>query len=500
MHTQSFNPTRLSKSKFLSGLQCPKRLYLEIRAPELATEPDAQTQAILEMGTSLGELARQRYPGGVLVDADHRHAAEALRRTAELLHDPKVPTIFEGAFEFEQVLIRVDILERVSLGQDGACAWRLVEVKSSARVKDVHLDDLALQTHVLTGAGLAVSASCLMHINTRYVYSGGEVDLSALFCIRDLTREVAVKQPEVPARLSGMRTMLLAPLPPAIEPDGHCHTPYECRFWDHCTKDKPARWVFHLPGGERVVQQLIGRGIETIDEIPPTFRLTTVQRRMKDNVEWISPRLEAALQAVRYPVHHLDFETFMPAVPRFPMTKPYQAIPTQWSNHIEIEAGELRHAEYLRTDANDPREELALALLESVGKEGSICVYSAYERSMLERLAESLPTLRSELHLVIRRLWDLLPVIRDHYYHPEFRGSFSIKSVLPVLMPELSYGDLEIQEGGLAGRFYDRMVFQETDWVERVRIQEALLKYCERDTLAMVEIRRVLLAKALQAS
>lgn len=245
------------------------------------------------------------------------------------------------------------------------------------------------------------------------------------------------------------------------------------------------------------MHQLSGRGVETIDEIPPTFPLTAVQRRMKDNVEWISPRLKTALQVVRYPVHHLDFETFMPAVPRFPTTRPYQAIPTQWSNHIEIESGQVRHAEYLCTEFKDPREELAVALLGSLGKEGSICVYSGYERTMLERLADNLPTLRQDLRLVIRRLWDILPVIRDHYYHPEFRGSFSIKAVLPVLVPELSYGDLEIQEGSLAGRFYDRMVFQETDWVERVRIQEALRKYCERDTLAMVEIRKVLLAKAL---
>jgi len=119
---------RLSKSKFLSGLQCHKRLYLEIHHPELATEPDEQTQAILDMGTEIGTLARQRFPGGVLVEADHRHAAEALHRTAELLRDPTIPAIFEGAFEFDQVLVRVDILERVTSEQDGANAWRLIEV------------------------------------------------------------------------------------------------------------------------------------------------------------------------------------------------------------------------------------------------------------------------------------------------------------------------------------------------------------------------------------
>ena len=488
---------RLSKSKFLSGLQCHKRLYLEIHQPELATEPDEQTQAILDMGTEIGTLARQRFPGGVLVEADHRHAAEALQRTAELLRDPTVPAIFEGAFEFDQVLVRVDILERVTLGQDGASAWRLIEVKSSTKVKDVHVNDLAIQTYVLRGAGLALSGSYLMHINTQYVYPGGELDLERLLVVQDLTALAAARQADVPSRLAEMKAMLVTPAPPTIEPDGHCHQPYECRFWDHCTKDKPSRWVYYLPGGERAIQQFVKHGIETIDEIPSQFKLSVVQRRVKDNVEWIGPHLKAALQTVRYPVHHLDFETFMPCIPKYPLTRPYQTIPTQWSNHIESEDGQVLHEEYLCQDPKDSREELAVAFLESVGSEGSICVYSGYERSILERLTEALPALKGDLKRVTARLWDLFTVIRDHYYHPNFQGSFSIKSVLPAVVPTLGYSDLEIQEGGLAAQQYYRMVFQETDWVEKMRIREELLKYCARDTLAMLELRRVLLTKAL---
>ena len=129
------------------------------------------------------------------------------------------------------------------------------------------------------------------------------------------------------------------------------------------------------------MQQLVSQGIETIDDIPAAFKLTPVQHRVKENVEWVSPRLKTALRSVRYPVHHLDFETFMPAIPKFPTTRPYQAIPTQWSNHIEVDNGEVRHEEYLCMEAKDPREDLAVALLESVGQEGSICVYSGYERA-----------------------------------------------------------------------------------------------------------------------
>lgn len=487
---------RLSKSKFLSGLQCHKRLYLEIYQPELATEPDETMQAILDMGTEIGELARRRFPGGVLVEADRRHAEEALAHTKALLADPAVPAIFEAAFMFENVFIRVDILERLSTAENGESVWRLIEVKSSSRVKEVHLDDLAIQTYVIRGAGTILATSCLMHINTQYVYPGGELDLRQFFTMQDCTEAVQARLADVPSKLTEMKAMLADPVPPFVEPDGHCFSPYECQFWDHCTKDKPDRWIYHLPGGDKTFRQLVRLGIQTIDEIPTDFNLTIWQRRVKDNVEWVSPKLGMMLKTVRYPVHHLDFETFMPAIPKFPQTRPYQVLPTQWSNHVEYDDGRLDHDQYLCMDAKDPREELALRLLDSLGREGSICVYSDYERTVIGRLAEALPSLRQELQRLLTRLWDLYAVVRDHYYHPAFKGSYSIKSVLPAVVPHLSYDDLEIQDGEFAARAYYRMVFEETDWVEKVRIREALLAYCARDTLAMVELRAALKRKS----
>jgi hypothetical protein len=202
------------------------------------------------------------------------------------------------------------------------------------------------------------------------------------------------------------------------------------------------------------------------------------------------------LKTVQYPVHHLDFETIMLAVPRFSETRPYQALPVQWSNHIEEATGELRHEEFLHRDMSDPRKVLTEALLESLGDHGSICVYSPYERSILEQLAVALPSFRPALSRIVSRLWDLFPIVRDFYYHPAFGGSYSIKSVLPAMVPSLAYDDLAIKEGGHAASQYYRMVFVETDWVERATIEEALLRYCARDTLAMVELRRALKEKA----
>lgn len=487
---------RLSKSKFLSGLQCHKRLYLEVHHPSLATKPDAGTQAMFDMGTEVGELARCRFAGGTLVTAGYRQSEAALAQTAALIQDLRVPAIFEAAFLHGGVLVRADILERIPATEGRSSGWRLIEVKSSTKVKDVHLEDLAVQSEVILGTGLTLVSVCLMHINTGYVYRDGPIDLTELFAIQDLSEAVAQRRASVPERLAEMNRILLQTQPPAIEPDQHCHTPYDCPFWEHCTKDKPARWIHYLPGSKQVVGQLTQQGVTTIDEIPTGTKLSLIQRRVKEDVEWVSSKLGTVLKAVQYPVHHLDFETVMLAVPRFSETRPYQALPVQWSNHIEQATGELRHEEFLHKDARDPRRVLAEALLESLGERGSICVYSPYERSILEQLATALPSLRQALSRIVNRLWDLFPIVRDHYYHPAFGGSYSIKSILPVMVPSLAYDDLAIKEGGHAASQYYRMVFVETDWVERATIEEALLRYCARDTLAMVELRRALKEKA----
>ncbi|HSL03884.1 MAG TPA: DUF2779 domain-containing protein [Nitrospiraceae bacterium] len=487
---------RLSKSKFLSGLQCHKRLYLEVHQPALATKPDAATQAMFDMGTEVGEFARSRFPGGVLVAAGYRQTEAALAQTAELVQDLHVPAIFEAAFLHGGVLIRADVLERVLTAEGQPCGWRLIEVKSSTKVKDVHLEDLAVQSEVILGAGLRLLFVCLLHINTGYFYRDGAIDLNELFAIQDLSEVLAQRRATVPERLATMNQMLLQTQPPAIEPDRHCHTPYECPFWEHCTKDKPARWIHYLPGSKQVVNQLTQQGVTTIDEIPAGTQLSPIQRRVKENVEWMSEKLGSVLKAVQYPVHHLDFETIMLAVPRFSETRPYQALPVQWSNHIEQASGELCHEEFLHKDVSDPRKVLAEALLESLGDLGSICVYSPNERSIVEQLAAAFPSLKPALSRIVSRLWDLHPIIKDHYYHPAFGGSYSIKSVLPAMVPSLAYDDLVIKEGGHAASQYYRMIFVETDWVERATIEEALRRYCARDTLAMVELRRALKEKA----
>ncbi len=483
---------RLSKSRYMAGLQCPKRLYLEIHQPELAAETDAATQAVFDMGARVGTLARETTPGGVLVDVEYYEIREGLERTAALLSDPTVPAIFEGFLEFDGVLIRPDLLERVT-----AERWRLTEVKSTGQVKPEHCDDLAIQAYVLTGAGCRLDACRLMHIDTGYLYPGGPLDLAKFFAPEDLTAEVLARQADIPKRLREMRDVLAESTAPAIEPGDHCTHPYDCAFWDHCAAGKPARWIYYLPGGRKAYRDLVALGIQTIDEIPSGFPLSPLQQKVRGAVEWIGPGLGDALQTVQYPVHHLDFETLGAAIPLYPYTRPYQAVPFQWSNHIEELDGTVRHEEYLHADASDPREPFARTLLDSLSHAGSICVYTSYEQNILTALADALPHLRDALLALLPRLWDLHAVVKAHYYHPGFGGSYSIKAVLPALIPALAYDDLTIPDGTIASLQYAQMIAADTEPAEGERLRAALLKYCERDTLAMLELRRALSRKAV---
>jgi len=489
----SSNTLRMSKSKYMAGLQCHKRLYLDIRHQDLATKSDARTEAIFDEGHKIGRLAHRLFPGGILIEHDREHLTEALEQTARLLRDASVPAIFEATFDFDGVLIQADILKRV--GQD---RWRLIEVKGSTQAHDHYSDDVAIQTYVVKGAGVDLDGSWLMHVNGQYVHPGGEVDVTEFFTTVNVTDDVNERLATVPSRLAEMRVTLSADTAPPIEPDRHCDAPYHCQFWEHCTKDKPKRWVFYLPRVGQKLEKLNEMGIESIDDIPEEFPLSDHQRLVKEQQEWLDDGLKAALKSVRYPVHHLDFETISWGIPRYAQTHPFQQIPFQWSNHIESADGQVRHDEFLHMEQTDSREVLALSLLKSLRREGSICVYTGFEGRIIRELSAALPKLRKDLDRLLERLWDLYGVVGSHYLHPGFGSSYSLKAVLPALLPSLDYGDLAIQDGNMASNAYVQMLFGSVGAAEQARIKADVLAYCGRDTLAMVELRRMLLAKALQ--
>ena len=240
-------------------------------------------------------------------------------------------------------------------------------------------------------------------------------------------------------------------------------------------------------------------GVETIDEIPENFPLTALQERIRQcvssNQEFISPDLRSELLDVEYPIHFLDFETIAPAVPRYAGTRPYETVPFQWSDHILFEDGQLEHREYLCLEDKDPRAEFTETLLTALGDEGTIFTYTGYETGILKSLAMSIPPLKPKLSSLTPRFKDLYAIVRRYYYHPLYHGSFSLKYVLPALVPSMSYEKLSIQEGALASLEYLRMIDAGTPAGEKERIRKDLLEYCGVDTLGMVMIRDELLER-----
>jgi hypothetical protein len=489
------NIAKLSKTKFVAGIQCPKRLYFMCYRKDLAPPILPAQQAIFDTGTEVGRLARQLFPDGVLIDDDALHHSDAVAKTQKLIGQREVSAIFEAGFATGNVLIRADILEHRS-----ARHWRLLEVKSSTKVKEENFYDVALQSHVLKQSGITVDSECLVHINNAYVYNGKRLDLSKFFTIEDISQQIEDLAPSIPKLIREQQKVLSSDSEPDIGPGKHCFSPYECEFYDHCRASKPEHWVCDLPRIRAdILTQLAEDGIEDIRKVPGDFPLSDLQQRIcrcvKSGKPFFGRGLRADLEVLETPVYFLDFETVMPAIPLYAGTHPYEAVPFQWSLHKLDRNGRLSHHEFLFGGEEDPREELLTALIDAIGDRGSIVMYTPYEKRILNDLAGTFPEHADAIESVVGRLFDLCAVVRDHVYHPDFGCSFSLKDVQPVLVPEMgSYEDLAVQDGMQAGISFLRMVSPGTPADEARRIREDLLEYCGRDTLGTVNLYQNLLA------
>lgn len=370
-------PVRLSKSKFVAGVQCLKRLYYQIHQPELAELAEESQEARLEQGNEVGLLAQSRFPRGVFVGFESG-LGDALAQTASLLHDSLIPAIFEATFQHQGVLVRVDILERRPRNR-----WRLIEVKSSVDLKDHYLYDVAIQAHVLRGCGLDISSSCLMHLNRDYVYDGQQYDPKELFTIRNLTGQIRKLDAEIPKLLKAQRKALAQEYPPDVSPGPQCSHPVPCEFYSHCNPPVPEHHISCLPklSGKKQVE-LLDQGITLIHDIPEGFSLTENQTRVwisvKTGQPWISDDLAKEVSRLKCPLYFMDFETLYPAIPRFAGMWPYSHIPFQWSVHRQMSTdGELEHAEFLAETIGDSRRDFIESLCKAVGKRGQIVAYNA---------------------------------------------------------------------------------------------------------------------------
>jgi hypothetical protein len=313
-----YMPLTISKSRFVAGCQCLKRLYLQVHEPELAAQPYASGEAIMEQGREVGLLARRLFPGGIEVNGSGRE--EAIRITKELVANPEIPAIFEATFHYQGVVVKTDILRRREN------RWRLVEVKSTTDLKEHHTEDVAIQSYAVSRSGLALGSVWLAHVNRNYVFPGGDVDPRQFFLFRNLTHKVQSLQPAVALQLRSQFRILGIPSPPDVAPGPHCTDPVVCEFFSHCNPPKPEDYIGYIPRiHATAMERLEEIGVESIHDIPADFELSEFQRRvctaMQTGQPWFGEELRTEFESLKYPLYFMDFETVNPAIPRFPVTE-----------------------------------------------------------------------------------------------------------------------------------------------------------------------------------
>jgi predicted RecB family nuclease len=477
------SPTRLSKSRFTSGLQCHKKLWWEVHEPgAVELQPDKVLQDLFDQGRLVGQAARTRYPGGVLIDLPHHAGAERVAATKKAL-DAGAPAVFEATFIADGTFVAIDVLEKQGDG------YRLTEVKASNSQKPEHIPDVAVQARVAAACGVNVTAAEVLHLNKEFRHP----DTGELFTSTGVTEQVIAFLPQVPEEIARQREMLAGPIP-AVPIGAHCFDPYECPFMARCWPDGLDH-IGNLAGvGPVKASAYLARGITSIKDLPPTEKLNFTQKRqlkaMAEHRLIVEPTLAAELEPFSGRLGFLDFETIIRAIPVWPGMAPWQQAAAQFSYHERQPDGTYTHSAFLAEGPQDARPPLAAAMVRATANANRVVTYTGFEKTRIRDLQRAVPELVTELAALEAKLIDLHPVVKNCVYHPDFRGSFSLKDILTPLVPELTYNDLVIVDGRVASVEIARLLFvaDKIPKHERDRVRKELLDYCERDTWAMVKL------------
>jgi predicted RecB family nuclease len=484
---------QLSKSTFLRGLQCTKSLYLYKNFINLRDQPSSEQKAIFDRGNKIGLIAQQLFPGGTDATPSKRSDYRLAVENTQLLISQGVEVIYEAAFQYNGVLAILDILVKEKN------QWYAYEVKSATKISNAYLLDASLQYWVITNSGLSLDDISLVFINNQYIRNG-EVNPNELFS-RKSVKEIALKQQDkISNQVMELKQVIANPEMPPIAIGEHCFIPYNCDFMGTCWKHIPKNSIFEVAGIARTTQfNLHQAGYTSISEVPSKNEL---DKNLNIHINAVKSakilinqeEIKLFLTIIQYPLYFIDFESFMPAIPLYDKTKPYQHIPFQYSLHYKITPdAPLQHVAFLAEQGIDPRKLFIENLLNHLQTSGTILVYDALmERNILNGLKKDFPEYNEQIEAILKRIIDLsTPFQNRSYYHPAMKNSFSIKNVLPALAPGFSYDNLLISSGSIAMTAFEQLQ-TETDLIKIIEIREQLLEYCKLDTLAMVKIFEVL--------
>lgn len=507
--TDTLGGEMLTKSDLQSLLQCSRKIWLEHQRPDLVPADDSATYRRAVDGNIVGEKAREQLGHDFIWPSAAEDKTFAAQRARELL------AAFPRTSAAEVPLVFADLYARAdSLVPEGS-GYVLRETKASSfplkkdkvtpdQPEEHHLSDVAIQAWVMESSGLAKIRAEINYLNGRWRYPGGG-DYSGLFRQMDVTADVDALKVQVPGWLEQAQATLAGAMP-AVTTGKQCKNPYGCPFQSFCVQldpPGPEHPIELLPdsAGKKLAKKLREtKGYVSLLE-PTPEELTGAQAELYRRIQLahrtgqavLAPGSGAEIAALPYPRYFFDFEGIDLPVPRWAGVRPYEQIPFQWSCHIERRPGVFEHAEFLDFTGEDPSLPCIQRMREVIDPEdgGPIFVYFAtYERGRLEGFAERHPEHAELMQAYVSRLVDLLPLVKKNFYHPEMRGSFSIKKVLKVIAPDLDYGELdEVQEGTGAQVAYLYATFDPDTTADRKADLDAKLRtYCRQDTWAMVEV------------
>lgn len=472
-------------------MQCPKSLWLKKNKAELLSKPNASQKAIFETGDEVGDLACKLFPSGREIPYEETTFKEKIDLTKKWM-DEGLDNIYEATFEYDGILVMVDILH---INKDKSV--EIYEVKSSTAVKSVYLDDASIQYYVLDNLGYDVRSTSIVHINNKYVRDD-RLEIEKLFTIADVTKKVLERQTDIPTNLKKFETILSCESEPNTPIGKQCDYPYECDAKEHCWSDIPEYSIFNIARLKTDKKFAMYRDgiveLKQITDIESFSKSQQIQIEAEQQNKSIINRqaIKKFLDGLSYPIYYLDFETFQQAIPLWQGVNPFMQIPFQYSLHIENENTPLEHKEFLVQQGSDPRYELAKRLVADIPTNVTLLTYNMkFEKSVIKNLADTFTEFSVALMKIHDNIQDLMtPFQKKDYYTPAMRGSYSIKHILPALVPEMeqAYKKLDyIQNGTEAMQIYPRLSTME-DEREVAKFREALLRYCELDTLAMVKI------------
>ncbi len=497
---------KLSKTDYILYRECPNNVWFKNHRKEDYSKLEVSEfeLSLAVQGNEIEELARGKFPNGFLVE---RRSPGAQELTQKLISE-KHPIIFQAVFSTDKYLAAADVMK----WNEDAGAYDIFEIKMSSseeedengevrinKKKELQFEhDLAFQTNVIEECGVKLNKKYLIRLNRKYVRRG-ELDFSKLFIEEDKSEAIDALRPQATLLMEEAHKYLSS----EDLPKAPCPCYYKGRS-SHCTAfalinpNVPEYSVHDLNrigNSKKYLEELIDQGVLSIEDVPVDDRLkgaklSQIMAYRKGSAIADTDKIREELETLQFPLYFLDYETYPTPIPPFDGYSPYQHIVFQYSLHIlESADSEPIHKECLILEG-DPSKKIVESLRENIGERGSVVSWhKAFENSRNKELARIVPEYSAFLQNLVARTYDLKDIVEKQYFvHPDFKGKSSIKKVLPVLVPELSYAELGVKSGTDAIDSYRKINSGKLSKAEIEAKEKEMLEYCKLDTYAMYRI------------